>query len=115
MEYLNKIELLGQVGNVRLQTFNGRSVANVSVATTRVYRNAVGDPVMETTWHNVNVWEGRDVDDLKTLQKGDKVHVMGRMLSRKFTGTDGVERTAYEVTAYSLHVIDDPSPLSYEA
>ena len=115
MEYLNKIELRGNVGTVRLQTFNGRTVAYLSLATTRVFRNGSGDPVMDTTWHNVNVWEGRDVDDLKTLKKGDKVYVCGRMLARKFTGNDGTERTSYEVTANTLHTIDDPTPFSYEA
>ncbi len=115
MEYLNKIELRGNIGTLRVQNVNGRSVANFSLATTRVFRNSSGEPVMDTTWHNVNVWEGKDVDDLKSLKKGDKVYVCGRLNMRRFTGSDGTERTSYEVTAGVMRIIDDPTPFAYEA
>jgi len=115
MEYLNKIEIRGQVGTVRIQKHNGRSVANLSIATTRVYRNSGGEPVMDTTWHNVNAWEGPNIDDLSVIDKGMKVYVVGRMSNRTYTGADGVDRFVTEVQATQLHILDDPSPLSYEA
>lgn len=115
MEYLNKIEIRGQVGSVRRKEHNGRTVASISVATTRVYRNSGGDPVMDTTWHIVNAWEGRGIDDLSALEKGMKVYVLGRVTNRTYVVNDGTDRTVTEIQAQQLNIIDDPSPFSYEA
>jgi len=115
MEQLNRIEIRGIVGNVRLQNANRRNVAHISVATSRAYKNMAGEPVIDTTWHSVNAWEGKNITELAKIEKGSKVHVLGRMSASKFSGTDGAEKTSYEIQANLLEIIDDPSPLAYEA
>ncbi len=60
MEQLNKVELRGIVGSVRVQSVADTKVANFSVATNNAFKSQAGAIVIETTWHNVVAWEGRD-------------------------------------------------------
>ena len=58
MEQLNRVELRGVVGSVRLQKIGNTQVANFTVATSLAYKDRSGSPIIETTWHNVTAWEG---------------------------------------------------------
>ena len=40
------------------------------------------------------------------LKKGSQVYIEGRIQSRKYTGKDGVERTAYEIIANEMQMLD---------
>ena len=54
----NKVQLIGCLGgkpDVR-STESGKKYARFSVATNEVYRNAAGDKVTETQWHNLVAW-----------------------------------------------------------
>ena len=114
MEQLNQIKLRGTVGFVRQQNVNGRMVVHLSVATNYVYKDRNGDPVIETTWHNVTAWEGKSFTNLAKFEKGCKVEVEGRLRSQRYTESEGIERYAYEVVAYQLKLIEEASPLQYE-
>lgn len=114
MEQLNKIELRGNVGFVRLQSISGRSVVHMSVATNYVYKGRSGEPVIETTWHNVTAWEGKGMPDLSRIEKGSKVQLTGRLRSQRYTDSEGIDRTAYEVLASQMALIDDAAPMQYE-
>lgn len=114
MEQINKIELRGTVGFVRSQTINGRTVVRISVATNYVYKDRAGEPVIETTWHNVSAWEGKGTQDILRIEKGSKVQVTGRLRGQRYTDSEGVDRYSYEVVAYTLNIIEDQTPLQYE-
>ena len=114
MEQLNRIELRGNVGSIKVQVYNGRKVAKLTVATNYAYRGAEGEPVIETTWHNVTAWENKGIVDLDRIEKGSKVYVNGRLRAQKFTGSDGIERTNYEVQAARVVLIDDTEILGNE-
>ncbi len=86
----------------------------MSVATNYAYRDKDGNAVIETTWHNVVAWEGKEIIGLESIEKGSKVEVLGRLRSQRYTGEDGVERTTYEVLARSLKVLDENEVLSME-
>ena len=47
-QQLNRIEIKGNVGAVRLQVVGNSRVAKISVATNYVYKGRDGDPVIET-------------------------------------------------------------------
>lgn len=114
MEQLNRIELRGSVGFIRQQVVNGRMVVHLSVATNYVYKDRNGDPVIETTWHNVSAWEGKGCPNLGKIEKGCKVYVQGRLRGQRYTDSEGIERYAFEVVAYQLNLLEDPSPFQYE-
>ena len=114
MESLNAVKLRGVVGTIRISQFSEKKVARMSVATNYAYRDKDGNPVIETTWHNVVAWEGKETIGLECIKKGSKVEVLGRLRIQRFTGEDGVERTTFEVLARSLKVLDDNEVLSME-
>lgn len=114
MEQLNRIELRGTVGSVRLQTFNQSKVARLSLATNVAYRDKDGSAVIETTWHNVNAWEGRDIQNLDRIEKGTKIYVQGRVRNTRFLGQDGIDHFSTDVQASRLVIIDGSEPLQYE-
>ena len=114
MEQMNRIELRGNVGSVRVQNVGQTHVARISLATNYVYKNREGDPVIETTWHNITAWDGKNIADLESIQRGDKMFVSGRLRSQRFIGNDGAEHTAYDVLARSLQIISGDDSLQYE-
>jgi len=97
-----------------LQTFNDSAVARLSVATNVAYRDRDGSAVIETTWHNVNAWEGKDIKNLDLIDKGTKIYVQGRVRNTRFVGSDGVEHFSNEIQANRIVMIDSNEPLQYE-
>ncbi|MDO5442108.1 MAG: single-stranded DNA-binding protein [Bacteroidia bacterium] len=115
MEQLNRIELRGNVGSVKILNAGGTRLARISLATNYVYKNKDGDPVIETTWHNISAWEGKNMPDFESIQRGDKLYVCGRIRAQRYEGTDGMEHTVYEVLGKSMQLIGGSESLQYEA
>ena len=107
MEQINKIELQGNVGTLRInEVGDNNQVLHFSLATNYAYKSKEGN-VIETTWHNVVVWKNRNMPDFKLLKKGSAVHVIGRVKTSKYTSNDGVEKQVHEVIASRLEIISD--------
>ncbi len=106
---LNKIMLIGNLGrDPELNyTSGGKAFAKFSLAVSRRRRNReTGDSVEETQWFNVVAWDQLAETCDKYLHKGSKAYIEGRITSRKYTDKDGVERTAWEVTATEMEMLD---------
>lgn len=114
MEQLNRIEIRGNVGSVKIQTVGDKRVMKLTIATNYVYKDKDGEPVIETTWHVVTVWEGRNMPDFSKFEKGVKVHVIGRLRNQKYMGSDGIERTAYDIQASKVALLEGEESLQYE-
>ena len=114
MEQINRIELRGMVGNVKIQSYTDAVVARLTVATNYAYKDKTGNAVIETAWHNVIAREGRNIQGLEELKRGDKVYLTGRLRYSKYTGSDGVERVACDVVANRLVVLDEVESLQNE-
>lgn len=116
MEHINKIEIRGTVGSVRIQNFEERQAANFSVVTNYIYKSRNGEAVIETCWFNVSAWQGRSMpDNLEDIRKGQTVHVTGRMREREYTGTDGTVRRVMEVVAGSVELVSEDGRLNTES
>lgn len=102
--HINRIELLGRVGSVRINEINGKKVANFSLATEVFIKKASGQILCETTWHNITSWEGNMIADFSRLQKGSLVKVQGRLRNTRYTGDDGIERTYPEILAHTMDI-----------
>ena len=107
MEHINKVEIRGNVGTVRLNEHNGKKVANFSVVTDFLYKSREGIPLSETTWHNVVAWSGKDIANLDLVTKGTQVHIQGRLRGNKYTSVDGVEKFFYEIMANKLQIVKE--------
>ena len=104
MEYLNKVELIGTIGSVSKRNVCGINHCRFSVETNYTYKG-VTTPVIETTWTQVVAFEGGAIEELPNLEKGDKVHVVGRLRSARFTDTNGNDVVSYEVVAKTLEKV----------
>lgn len=91
MEYINKIELQGVVGSVKAYRA-GLLTQHISLCTEIVHERVEGGVWIETTWHNVLAY-GSEVE----VKKGDRINVVGRLRTAKYTGADGTEKMHYEV------------------
>ena len=114
MEQINRIELRGHVGSVNTQTYPQGKVSHFTVATDYAYKDRNGTPVIETTWHNVSAWEGRDICSMDRLQKGSKVYVTGRIKTQKYTDGEGRDRYFYDVIASRIVLLDNETQFQYE-
>jgi len=102
------------VGSIRLQTIGQRMVARFTVATSRAYHDAQGMAVIETTWHNVSAWQGKGLECIDKIKKGDKIYVVGRLKYSSFIGSDGVERNSTEIVATKINILDLDDALQNE-
>ena len=98
---VNKVTIAGNLGNdpILNYTSNAKAVANLSVATNRVYKDAEGKQHKDTQWHRVVVWGKTAENCKKYLSKGRSVYVEGRLQTRSFEDKDGVKRWTVEVVA----------------
>lgn len=108
MEQLNKVQLRGYIGSIRILTVGCSKVARFTVATNYAYRSQDGYAVIETSWHNVTAWEGNSIHDVDQLKKGDAVEIIGRLKNQRYTSADGTEHSSVEILASSLKVITEP-------
>ncbi len=107
IEHINKIELQGRVGTVRVNEHNGSKVVNFTMVTDFLYKTREGGAVNESMWHNIVAWKGRDIQDLDRIGKGVHVYVTGRLRINRFTSEDGTEKQYYEVMAGKVRVLDE--------
>ena len=103
---INRVELQGRVGTVRISPVVGAVVASFSLLTEHPIVSAEGCRLVESTWHNCAAFEGGEVC-LEGLTKEVLVNVTGRLRTAKYTAADGTERTFTEVIAHSLKVLEE--------
>lgn len=77
-------------------TTSGKAVGSVTVAVNR----KKGD-TEETDFHRVTLWESLAENSVE-LDKGTRVVVIGRLVSREYETKAGEKRTGWEVTADSF-------------
>jgi single-strand DNA-binding protein len=95
----NKVQLIGNLGNKpEIRTTDaGKKLAKFSIATNESYRNAKGEKVTETQWHNLIAW-GKLADIAeKYLNKGSEIAIEGKLINRSYNDKDGVKKYVSEV------------------
>jgi single-strand DNA-binding protein len=108
MASVNKVIIVGNLGRdpeVRY-TPSGGAVCNVSVATTRAWKDKTsGEKVEETEWHRVVFYDRLAEVAGEYLKKGRSVYVEGRLKTRKWQDKDGVERYTTEIVANEMQML----------
>lgn len=103
----NKVQLIGYLGqapDVKI-IGDGKKVAHLSLATNENYKNAKGEKVTETQWHNVIVW-GKLADLAeKYLVKGTEIAIEGKLVNKNYTDKQGIKRYVTEVQANELLIL----------
>lgn len=109
MASVNKVILLGNLGadpDVRYTAEGNRAIAQLSIATTRRYRNQqTQELVSETEWHRV-VMFGRTAEVAKEyLHKGNPVYIEGRLRTRKWQDQNGQDRYTTEIVCDQMQLL----------
>ncbi|MGB5609107.1 single-stranded DNA-binding protein, partial [Eudoraea sp.] len=95
----NKVQLIGNVGNDPEMTVleNGKKVIRFSLATNENYKNAQGEKVQSTEWHNMVAW-GKTAEIIEQYaSKGKKIAIEGKLTTRSYESTEGEKRYITEV------------------
>ena len=103
----NSVQLIGRLGNdpeVKKLT-SGKSLAKFSIATTDSYRNAEGEKIEDTQWHNIIAW-GRQAEIAgEYLKKGQEIAIEGKLIHKSYETTSGEKRYFSEINLNELLMI----------
>ncbi|MDP2525864.1 single-stranded DNA-binding protein [Maribacter dokdonensis] len=100
----NKVQLIGHLGQdpeiVNLE--GGNKLAKFSIATTDSYKNANGEKVDDTQWHNIVAW-GKTAEIVENyLIKGKQVAIEGKLTHRSYETKEGDKRYITEIRCNEL-------------
>ena len=107
---INKVILVGHLGrNPEVKTFdNGGKLANFSMATKEIWKDAKGERQEQTEWHNIVVRRTSSLTFTEQyLKKGMLVYVEGKLRSRSYKSKTGDDRTVLEVFAEDVQLLSN--------
>ena len=106
---MNKISVIGRVStDITTKEVNGRNVANFNVASQN--KQPVGEEngrkVFGTNFYHVSAW-GQAADTAsRFLKKGHRVGIVGDLVIRKYTGTDGLEHVSVDINNAEIDLVE---------
>ncbi len=95
----NKVQLIGNLGKdpeVK-QLDSGKTLAKLSIATSENYKNAEGEKVTDTQWHNLVAWGKTAQIAEQYLKKGNRIAIEGKLINRSYEDKEGIKRYVTEV------------------
>lgn len=95
----NRVQLIGHLGNDPeiITLDNGKKLAKLSLATNEQYKNANGEKVKNTHWHNVIAWNKTAEIIEEYVKKGDRIAVDGKLSSRSYDDKEGNKKYITEI------------------
>ena len=104
---LNKVILIGRLGREPETRYmpNGDAVCNFSIATDESWKDKNGQRQTRTEWHAITMYRKLAEIAAQYLKKGSLVYLEGKIQSRKYTGKDGIERTAFDIIASEMKML----------
>lgn len=100
----NRVQLIGKLGaNPEVKSLEGnQKLARFSLATNESYKNAKGEKITETQWHNIVAW-GKNAETVeKFLEKGKEVAIEGKLINRNYVDKDGTKKYIIEIQLNEL-------------
>lgn len=90
----NQVQLIGHLGKkpeiINLE--NGNKLAKFTLATNENYKNAKGDRVENTQWHQLTAW-GKTAEIAEMfLDKGKEIAITGKLAYNSYTDKEGIKR-----------------------
>ena len=107
MQFLNKIEIQGIVGNSSIQKVGDTRICRFSVVTELAYKGNDGTNIIESTWFSCQIFEGPGICNLDTITRGAIVHVIGRLKCNRYVDANGNDRVQYEIVARKVEVMKE--------
>ena len=103
----NKVQLIGNLGmDPEIKILEGdKKLAKMSIATNNSYKNAQGELVKETQWHNLIAW-GKTAEIFeKQIKKGREIAVEGKLINRNFIDKEGLKRYVTEIQVNEVLIL----------
>lgn len=110
MKSLNKTIIIGRLGKdpVEKSFPDGGKIVNATVATSIAWKDKnSGEWNEKTQWHNICIKNTYILDKVIQLKKGDMVYCEGDLEYRKYTGSDGIEKSITEIIVYPIRGLFD--------
>ena len=87
----NRVQLIGRLGkDIEMKTLSGgKKLAKASLATSEIYKDAEGNKVENTQWHNLTFWGKTAENAGNILKKGSEIAVDGRLNYSNYEDKDG--------------------------
>ena len=104
---INSVRLMGHVGATpEVKSFeNGNKVANLRLATKEKQKNANGETIAITHWHNLVFWgKGAELIE-KYISKGERIAIEGSLSNRFYETKAGDKRQITEVRVDTFEVV----------
>ncbi|MEI6426307.1 MAG: single-stranded DNA-binding protein [Candidatus Absconditabacteria bacterium] len=106
---LNKVMIIGRAtNNLQVKTIesSGTPVVNFTVATNRKFKNKDGNVLEDAEYHRcVSYGKGAEVLG-KYLNKGKRIYIEGRLRTRKWQDSEGLERFSTEIIVDNFIFLD---------
>ena len=103
----NKVQLIGNLGmDPEIKILEGdKKLAKMSIATNNSYKNAQGELVKETQWHNLIAW-GKTAEIFeKHIKKGREIAIEGKLINRNFIDKEGLKRYVTEIQVNEVLIL----------
>lgn len=108
---INSVQLIGRLGadaEVK-STNNGTKVSNVRFATNEYSKNAQGEWLEITYWHNLVFW-GKLTEKLeKHAKKGTRLLVQGSLTYQEYVDVNGIKRESCEIRVSQFMTLNSSS------
>ncbi len=106
MKTLNKVELMGYVGNPEVIIMkNGAELIKCSLATHESFKTKIGNWETETTWHRIEFWNNNPKEIGCNIHKGELLKVDGKLQIHEYTDKNGTKRSTMRIKARHIDVI----------
>lgn len=105
---VNKVILIGNLGQnpeVKYMS-NGEAVSNISIATSKHWKDKnTGENKESTEWHRVVFFKRLAEITGEYLKKGSKIYVEGELKTRKWQDSEGKDRYTTEIIGRDLQML----------
>jgi len=103
---LNKVVIVGNAVDApeMRTTQSGQQVANLRVATNRMWKDAQGQRQKATEFHSVVLWGRLAEIASQYLQKGSLVLIEGRLQTRSWEDSSGQKKYRTEIVAEAMQL-----------
>ena len=104
----NSVHLIGRLGMdpKSFEFENGSQKAQFSLATNDFYKNAKGERVEETQWHNIIAFGKTAKIVTDYLSKGKEIALEGKLTNRSYEDKDGNKKYITEIVANQILILD---------
>lgn len=107
MSSINKVILIGRVGRdpeIR-QMQSGKSVVNLSLATTSKRKDRDGSFAEDTQWHRLTAYDKLAEIIGQYVHKGSLIYIEGALKYGKFTDKDGNEKNTTDIVIGQMQML----------